>query len=373
MRIGIKISPLWGAMTGIPNYILQLLRSMSKIDRDDEFFLYTNRPIPFELGLGDNFRTVLVNKPYPRWQLWYQIGLPRQIRRDRIQLYHDPVYLLPFRLGVPGIITIHDLSGLVMPHFHRKKVAMTSKLIPYSVRKAKRIIAVSEFTKSEIVRLFPAAEDKITVIYEAASDDFVPVTDINRLNLVRRKYRLPEKFVLFVGTLEPRKNLVGIMKAYARIRAEIPHSLVVVGGRGWKYSNIYKLLSSLNIEENVIFTGFVDASDMPAIYSMADIFAYPSFYEGFGLPVLEAMACGTPVLTSNTSSLPEVAGDAAILVNPNSVDDISEKLLMLAKNEDIRKDLSRRGIENARMFSWEKAARETIDLYHNVGGNYGIE
>ncbi|MCD6594796.1 glycosyltransferase family 4 protein [bacterium] len=188
----------------------------------------------------------------------------------------------------------------------------------------------------------------------------------NEIVKIRKKYNLPKKFIMFLGTIEPRKNLVGLLKAYSSIHTKIEHKLVIVGGKGWKYSNIFETIEKLQIKDKIIFTGFVATGDLPAIYSSADIFVYPSFYEGFGIPLLESMACGTPVMTSDISSMPEVVGDVALLFDPYSVEDIAEKILKLARDNSMRNILSEEGIERAKKFSWEKSARKILNIYKKV-------
>ncbi len=363
MRIGIRISPLASSMTGIPVYVHNIIRELSDIDSENEYFLYTNKKIPFKLELGNNFHIILVDKPYPKFQLWYQIGLPYRIKKDKLDLYHDTLFLLPFAVRkIPSIITIYDLSGLIMPEYHNLRVSITSKLIPSSIKRAKRIIAISEFTKNEIERLFPFAKGKIDVVLCGVNPDFHPIAK-DKISEIRKKYKLPEKFIMFLGTIEPRKNLIGLLKAYSKIHKKISHKLVIVGGKGWKYSNIFETIETLQIKSDVIFTGFIPTEDLPAIYNAADIFVYPSIYEGFGIPLLESMASGTPVITSNISSMPEVVGEAGLLADPYSIEDIAEKIVMLAQDCSLRNILSEKGIERAKMFSWKKSAKKVLDIY----------
>lgn len=367
MRIGIRISPLADPFTGIPTYVFNTLKALSVLDSENEYFLYTNFPIPFELALGENFRTIIVSKPYPKWQLWYQLNLPFRLRRDGVDVYHDTLYLLPllFPRKIPGIVTVYDLSGLVMRKFHNARVLLTSVWIPSSLKRARKIIAISEFTKNEILRLFPFAEGKIEVVLCGVSKNFTPASE-SQIADVRRKYHLPERFIMFVGTLEPRKNLENLLKAFSIVHKEIPHKLLIVGGKGWKYSNIFQKLEELKIAERVVFTGYVPLDDLPAMFSAAEIFVYPSLYEGFGLPILEAMATGCPVITSNVSSMPEVAGDSALFVDPLNVDDIAEKIKILSQNNELKQELSRKGIERAKLFSWEKAAKSMLEIFNKV-------
>ncbi len=366
MRIGIRVSPLASPLTGIPVYVLNLVREIARIDRENLYFLYTNREIPFTLDLPENFQVVLVRRPYPRWQLWYQIGLPVQMRRDRLDLYHDTLFLLPLLQGkIPGVITIHDLSGLLMPDFHQRRVSLTSRLIPQAVRKARRIITVSHFTRKEVEKLFPSAAGKTRVVYNGVGSQFQP-SPPERVEEVKVKYGIKENYIMYLGTVEPRKNLKTLLRAFALLKNKIPHLLVIAGMKGWKYHGIFDLLRELSLEERVVFTGFVPEEDLPPLYSGADVFVYPSLYEGFGIPVLEAMACGTPVVASKTSSLPEVVGDAGLLADPHSPGEIAARIEEVLKNPGLAEKLSLLGRKRAGEFTWERTARGTLQVYGEV-------
>ncbi len=363
MRIGMKISPLTVLRAGIPNYIIHLLKALADADDQNEYILYTNRPIPFELDLPDRFRTVTVAFPSPHLQLWYQIGLPMQMKKDGIQLYHDPVYPLPFVLPVQGAITVHDLSNFTNPGVHKFSSALSGRFFPAHLRKARQIITDSFYTASELVRLFPWTESKINVVHLGIPDSFRKVTDLPVLDSLKERLRLPSQFFLFLGTLEPRKNLLRLLEAFAVSCVKIPHSLVIAGGLGWKYETLFELVSDHPFKERIHLTGFVEERDLAPLLSLAEFLVYPSILEGFGFPVLEAMACGTPVITSNVSSMPEIAGDAALLVDPLSVDSISNAINVLGSDGELRDELSKRGFIRASSFSWKDTARKTLDVY----------
>jgi len=366
MRIGIKISPLSGLKAGIPNTILNLLTALADIDQDNQYFLYTNRPIPFPLNLPGSFTQRLVTFPSPALQLWYQIGLPIQLRRDRIDLFHDPVYPLPFFLTVPGMITVHDLSNLTRPAEHRIKAVLGGKFFPVYLKKARAIVAISHFTASDLIERFPYTADKITVIHLGVSEKFKPETDPVVLGNLRDKYNLPERFMLFLGTLEPRKNIKRILQAYEQAGPETSLPLVIAGGLGWKYQELVQMIKCHPMASRIHAIGFVEEEDLPSLLSSAEFLVFPSLHEGFGLPVIEAMACGTPVLTSNVSSLPEVAGDSAYLVDPLSVESIAKGMIMLATKPGLRLTLSEKGIERSKLFDWKMTAEKTLKVYHEV-------
>ncbi len=363
MRIGMKISPLAVLRAGIPNYILHLLRALAEEDDRNEYILYSSRPIPFDLELPDNFRSVTVSFPSPHLQLWYQAGLPLRMKRDGIDLFHDPVYPLPLALSLPGVITVHDLSNYTNPGVHRLRSVLSGKLFPVYLRKARQIITDSHFTASELRRLFPGAAHKINVIHLGVSDRFREVTETTALESVRRRYDLPSRFLLFLGTLEPRKNLDRLLEAFARSCSVIPHSLVITGGLGWKYDKLLELIADHPDRDRIHLTGYVEDADLPALLSSAEFLVYPSILEGFGFPILEAMACGTPVITSNVSSMPEIAGDASLLVDPLSVESISNAISLLGSSIDLRKELSGKGLVRAGGFSWRTTALKTLEVY----------
>ncbi len=366
MRIGMKISPLTVLRAGIPNYILNLLKALADVDNQNEYILYTNRPIPFELDLPGRFRTVIVPFPSRHLQLWYQIGLPIRLKNDGVQLFHDPVYPLPFVLPVPGVITVHDLSNFTNPGVHRFRSALSGRFFPAHLRKARQILTDSFFSASELERLFPWAAHKINVVHLGISDRFRRITCRASLESVVNLYGLPSRFLLFLGTLEPRKNIKRLLEAFSLSCSSIPHSLVITGGLGWKYEKLLKLISDHPNRDRIHLTGYVEDDHLPALLSSAEFLVYPSILEGFGFPILEAMACGTPVITSNVSSMPEISGDSAFLVDPLSVDSISDGINLLSSSSELRESLSQRGLERAGCFSWRETALKTLEVYEKA-------
>jgi glycosyltransferase involved in cell wall biosynthesis len=366
MRIGIKISPLTVLKAGIPNYILNLLEAFARDETGNEYFLYTNRPLGMELGLPGNFRVVIVRSPSPRLQLWYQFGLPARMKRDRLDLFHDPVYPLPLRIRIPGVITVHDLSSYTDPGVHSLRSAAAARLYPRHLRVARQVITDSEYTASRIRELFPWASDKLNVVHLGVSRQFRKVSDGMVLSEIAGKYDLPEEFLLFLGTLEPRKNLIGLLNAFQRAADDIPHSLVIAGGLGWKYRDLMRIIAEHPRKDRIHLTGFVPDEELPALLSLARFLVYPSRLEGFGLPILEAMACGTPVMTSNCSSMPEIAGEAALLVDPLSEESMADGLVRMGNSPSLREDLEEKGLARASLFSWDDTARRTLMVYRKA-------
>ena len=282
-------------------------------------------------------------------------------------LFHATEHLLLPLRGVPTVLTVHDLIFRRYPAHHKRLNRWyLNATMPLFCRRAGHIIAVSEQSKRDIVEAYSVAPEKITVIYEAADPRFCP-QPANTAADVRTRYGLPDRYLLFVGTIEPRKNLGRVLAAFERLHAErLTDALVIVGKRGWLYDDFFARLEGSPAKQAVIFPGFVPDTDLPAVYAAAQAFAFPSEFEGFGLPVLEAMACGTPVVCSNTSSLPEVAGDAALLVDPLEVDALTDALGRVLRDPALAADLRARGLAQAARFSWARAAEETLAVYRRV-------
>ena len=229
-----------------------------------------------------------------------------------------------------------------------------------------KIIAISENTKNDLINLYRIAPERIKVIYVAADEVYRPMENPERTAHIRQKYTLPDRFILFVGVIEPRKNIVRLIKAYNQIKGKIQQKLIIVGKKGWLYEDVFKTVDRLSLNQDVNFLGYVPKEDLAFLYTACDLFIYPSLYEGFGLPPLEAMACGAPVISSNTSSLPEVVGDAGILVTPTSTEELSAAMYKVLTDENLRNEMKLKGLERAKLFSWKKTAQETIKIYEEI-------
>lgn len=306
-------------------------------------------------------------------RIWHRARLPIPIEAaiGRVDLFHEPDFVLPPTLpGTPTVLTVHDLTFIRDPEsaFPRLRRYL-NRVVPRSVARATRVLADSAATKNDLIELLHTSPDKITVLYGGVDARFAPMADPKRLAAVRAKYSLGlDPFILGIGTLQPRKNFSRLIQAFAALHSQLStRHLVIVGGKGWLYDDIFAEVKRLGLEGRVLFPGFVDDDDLPALYSAADVLAFPSIYEGFGLPILEAMACGTPVVTSVTSSLPELAGDAALLVEPTDVDAIAATLRRLLQEADLRRKLVAAGFDQARKFTWEKAAVQLLGIYESIG------
>lgn len=367
LRIGVDGTPLLGQRSGVGYYTSHLLEALLETNPEWEYLLYSNRPLNgLEPSLSGAIR-IEDHFPHSRW-VWMQTMLPGAIRRSQPDLVHFTNALAPLWQPAPFVLTIHDASLFVYGHYHPRARHLTIRLmLPLVARRASAIITVSQHSCSELTRVLRLPPEKLYVVYEAPAPRFRPISDEACLTSLRQKYKLPDDFILFVGTLEPRKNLTRLVRALARARDHgLSHHLVLAGPSGWMTGEFYKEVESLGLKDVVHHLGYVPVEDLPALFSMATLFAFPSLYEGFGLPPLEAMACGTPVLTSNRSSMAEICGDAAYLVEPESEESIAEGLCTLLADADLRQMLRRRGLAHAAQFSWQRAARETSEVYRRV-------
>jgi glycosyltransferase involved in cell wall biosynthesis len=284
-------------------------------------------------------------------------------------LFYFPDFALPPVRRGRTVITIHDLSFLLVPDCAEDGLrAHLERVVPTSVRDADFITADSENTRNELTTLLDAAPGRVKVVYGGVDQRFQPVEDQGALERIRRKYGLHFPFVLYVGTIEPRKNLGRLLRAFTALRSRrgMTHRLVVAGGLGWLYQDVLRELDELSAEHEVVFLGRVIDEDLPALYSLSDIFVFPSIYEGFGLPPLEAMACGCPVICSNTSSLPEVVGNAGVLVSPFDVDGLADAIGELIADPDRREYLGQLGQARSREFTWDASARRLLDVFRGL-------
>ena len=276
-------------------------------------------------------------------------------------------FLLPVRCSIVG--TIFDLTTIIYPEFHKRKVIEhQEKAFHYFKENASLIIAISENTKMDIMKYLHIPEEKIRTIYCGVGDEFRKIEDVRVLKSRLKGIGVGYPYILYLGTLEPRKNVERLIEAFIQLKKgkRIDEKLVISGIQGWGYQSIFDKVASSGIEKEVIFTGFGPNEFLPFLYNGASAFVYPSFYEGFGLPVLEAMACGVPVVTSNVSSLPEVAGNATILINPYSVDELADGIWRILSDEELRNQCIKKGIERAKSFTWERCAKNTLDVFNEV-------
>ncbi len=353
--------------TGTENYSFQLLKHLARVDHTNKYYIFLrpdseagNDP---ETHWPSNFE--LVTLPYPR--LWTQLGLAKETFTRKLDVLFIPAHTLPLirQPGLKTIVTVHDLGAEYLPKTHQLKQRLYLNLMThYQLKSATHLIAVSEATKTDLIKRISIPKEKISVVYEGYNQQLFQPVKNDALNNTLKEYDLVfEQYFLFVGTIQPRKNLARLIKAYAQALAnnnQLP-LLALAGGKGWLSDEIYTLPKKLDIENHVRFLGYIPDEDLPALYSGAKAFLFPSLFEGFGLPIIEAMAVGCPVVTSNLSSMPEVAGDAAILVDPYSVPDICQGIQQIA-SEEKQAALVKAGFAQVKKFSWEKCARETLEI-----------
>ncbi len=375
--IGIDYTAAYEQGAGIGRYVRELVRALAAYDTHDEYRLFVAGASRSSLppSPGPNF-TWRPTRLTPLWfaRLWHrtQVPLPVETFTGRIDLYHATDFTLPPTLqGTRTLLTVHDLSFVRAPETSTPVLkAYLDRVVPRSVRRADHVLADSQATKDDLVALYGTAPDKITVLLSGVDAHFQPVDDPDARRRVRERYNIPDgPYIFSIGTVQPRKNYARLAEALAALGPRYGNvRLVIAGGQGWLDSPIYRTIEALNLGERVQFIGFARDEDLPALYSDAACVAYPSLYEGFGFPVLEAMACGTPVLTSTVSSMPEVAGDAAIMVDPYDVDAIRDGLKRLLDDEVLHADLVARGRSQARNFTWARAAEQLGQVYRAMLG-----
>lgn len=340
---------------GIGRYINNLLGAMMDMAGDSEFILYG------DLNKLAGFKNCR-KKEYTLPVYSFKENFSNPFARDGLDVAHIPHFNASLRNIKNLVITIHDLIYLKFPESRPDliKGIAVRPAISMAIRRADKIIAVSENTKRDIIKEFPDAEGKVEVVYEAADLCFEKITDIKRLSPIKEKHNLPDKFILFVGSLKKHKNIERLIDAYTDLKSKgIQHKLVIVGRYRPREQEILKKIKSTD----ALYIGEIPTEDLVVIYNLASLLVIPSLYEGFGLPVLEAMSCGVPVATSYAASLPEVVGDAGVLFNPEDISSISNKIYEVLEDENLRQKLIEKGLKRTSNFSWEKAARQTIELY----------
>ena len=360
MRIGISTRGLGEGSYAISTIILQLTRKIIELaDTKHEIFLYCNDPSHEELFALPTFKHSIKLK---NRFIWDHIWLPQALKKDNIDIAIFMKGTIPIFIPCHAGVILHDLGyfdNQLRPYRPAETVYMKT-MIARSVKEASYVFADSEYTRNETIRLFEVNPDKINVCYQNCSSNYRPVTDQKKRHAIRKTYDLPNHFIFCPISLSPRKNLSRILSAFDKIKKDIPHDIVITGGQEWGI-DILRQNKNHELYKRVHVLGHVSNEDMPGLYSLADFAIYPSLLEGFGLPVLESFRCDCPILTSNITSIPEVAGDAAYLVNPYETDQIAEGIINLAMKPDLRQTLISKGRIQAKKFSWERTARIILD------------
>ena len=370
MHVCIDVSPAAQQHAGLGRYAGEIVRALDQYKKDVRLSLFYNRSgnasLPPYLSHLPHQTVQVGNKPWRMGVLLSQmIHWPMDKIFGAVEIFHATNHLLAHFGQARTVYTLHDLIFLRYPEHHlpanRWYLTLT---MPRYLRAADVIVVPSEHTRRDALEFYDLPESKIKVIYEAASPIFKPAAGPLQLERVRQKYGLPEKFILHVATIEPRKNLSRLLDAFKSLVADWPDlKLVLIGKKGWLYDEFFRKLKRLGLEEHVIFPGFIDEADLPACYQLAEVFAFPSLYEGFGLGPLEAMACGAPVVCSNSSSLPEVVGEAGLLFDPTDTAAMTVALRRVLSDQELQTDLRGRALVQAQKFSWRKAVDELAAIY----------
>ena len=373
MKIGVMLRHFEQQEGGVKVYTQRLLPILLSLDARNQFVLmYQN---PRLIGTYREFPNVTeICVRMPGTVLWDQVGVPKAAAKHGLDLIFNPKFTVPLLCRAKKVFVLHGSEWFVIPeHFLWYGRLNAHCAVPLYFRAADSFIAVSHAVKADAVRFTGVSESKIAVIhngFDAAT--FRVISDQAQLRYVANKYRLPERFILWVGQLESRKNIARLLRAFARIKDRVPHDLILAGAQRFAFpmaagvANDLKLIDELSLQDRVHFPGWISHADLPSLYRLADLFSFPSLHEGFGIPLLEAMACGCPILTANTCAPPEVVGDAALLINPMDVDAIATGMLELLTNPELRRRNIARGLNRVHEFGWERCAREVLALFESV-------
>ena len=365
MRIGIFADRIGSKGGGLETYERELIKGFMEIDSRNEYIIFgcSHKAIEKSLGRHPRFTFMTVSKNSKFLRL--SMSLPFKLMKNHLDLVH--VCMVP-PLFCPKefIFTVHDLASFIHPEFFPKKILYRANLLlEKGIKQATKIIAVSEATKRDVIRLFGIDPNKIVVIHHGIDSQYKPLEDKKDAAAILKKYGISDKYILYVGRIQARKNISRLIRAFQLLKqkTKLEHKLVLVGKMMWESKEFFKEIDNLNIREDVIMTDHVSYSDLPYFYNNADAFIYASLFEGFGLPPLEAMACGTPAVVSNVTAIPEVVGDAALFVNPYDIFSIAEGMEKLLSSDNLKKELIKKGFQRAKQFSWKETAKKTLSVY----------
>jgi glycosyltransferase involved in cell wall biosynthesis len=372
VQVAIDYTPAVRQSAGVGRYTRGLVEALAEIDFDDQYVLFCAGGAPARSSWPPNFRVRRSAIP-SRWltAAWNKWGLPlpAEAFTGGCDLFHSPDFVLPPLRSARGIVTVHDLSFMRLPTCADPGLrSYLERSVPRAVGAAHRVLADSWNTRNDLIELLQVDPDKISVVTAGVDKIFAPVHDSDRLAQARVRYGLPRQFLISVGTLEPRKNYTRLISAYARMRRKtgLPHELAIVGKPGWLYDDIYEQVQAEGVGEQIRFLGFVPDVDLAALYTLAELMVFPSLYEGFGIPPLEAMACGTPVVSSNNSSLPESVGNAALTVNAEDIEGIADAMAEVLGDSSLHARLIELGRIQAAKFTWHSAAQELLVVYRQA-------
>ena len=374
MIIGIDIRVIGKKCTGDEVYFFNLVKNLAAIDKANKYFLFTDRDQEKDsdlareiekLELGSNFKIIFLNSPNRFW--WNLWALPNYLRQNPVDIFHTQ-YIAPFWLpkNIKLVLTIHDISFNFFPKYIKKSDLFFLKtLLPRSIRRADKIITVSQSEQEQIINFYKIQPEKIDFVYNGVDyENFAKEFSEEEKEKVRQKYNLPQKFLLYIGTFQPRKNIPVLIEAIKSLDIK----LILAGNRNARNfdKKINEVIEKNNFQNKVIFPGWIDEEDKPALLQIADCFVFPSLYEGFGIPIVEAMAAGTPVISSNKTSLPEVGKDGVLFCDPKNTDEFSKRIYQAIADENLKADIIKRGSEIAKLYSWQKTAEKTLNMYKSL-------
>jgi len=379
MKVAIDVRTVLSNRSGVGNYVLHLIQNLEQVDRESiYYFLALKKNLSFlgPLAREQNpLLTVFSHESHPLGDFWEHFILPLRLKEKGIDVFHGPASLIPFRKDhYRVVVTIHDLVAFLFPEtIPLKYGAYMRFLLRQAVKRANKIISVSYHTREDLIKILKVSPEKIVVIHEAPSPNFRPIEHTKVRTLLKERYGITQKYIYHLGNIEPRKNLIVLLEAFTRVCREYgsEYQLVVSGQKGWLIRSLSQFLKNYPNRDQVLFTGYVPVEDLPFFMNGAELFVFPSLYEGFGLPVLEAMSCGIPVVSSNRSSIPEIVGSAGVLIDPTNTQELADQIIVLLRNEAERNRLSLLGKEQAARFSWLEVARKTLDVYRSVKDSQG--
>lgn len=361
----------WYRGTGIGTYTYELISSLNDFDRDNNYTLYMPKDNNY-IHFNKNFiiKNICDDK---KENFWDDVNTPNEIYEDNLCIYHVPQngIGLPKKKNCPFVITLHDIIPCKMPStVSEQYLTIFFEKIKEIINHCDSIITVSNYSKKDIVENLNYPEEKIHVTYLASDNVYRPLNKIYSKKFIKNSYGVEEDFILYIGGFSPRKNICGLIEAFSKLKYRNNLKLIIGGKKGKSYSLYKQKAIDLHIENKVIFTGFIPIEHLPIFYNAAKLFVYPSLYEGFGLPPIEAMACGTPVIASNRTSIPEILGDAAYLINPEDIDVLCSSMEEVLENENLRKELILRGYAKSKSLNWESTAKKTLDIYKIIKNQF---
>lgn len=366
MKIAVDVRDAFREKAGKGYYTIHIITHLFEIDKKNKYILYANQPVE-TISKDKNVEVKVIPEKGFKWHR----AVLKDSYKEKIDIFFAPTsYIIPAIHDPEKIsvaVTVHDLIAFLYPQKHNKKAVILERLLlKKALKKSALVLAVSKNTKNDICNRFPCNPRKIKIISNAASEIFHPMEDVD-LTFFKEEKQIPDKFIFSAGTLEPRKNYEGLIKAFAKVRKQFPdYKLLIAGKKGWNYKSIFDTVENLNLSESVVFLDYVPERDLARLYNLATVFMYVSFYEGFGIPPLEAMQSGCPIIASNVSSIPEVVNNAAILIDPRNTREMAEAMKKILHSKKLRDDLREKGFKQAQKFSWKRNAQNLLDLFESI-------